>query len=389
MDRREFLYSNINKESKILEFGPYYSPIYPKKDGYRTETVDAFSKDVLIEIAKNNPVIQDYSAIEEVDYVCTHNYAEFIGKRRYYDLIAASHVIEHTTDIISFLTDCSTLLDDEGIIRLIIPDKRYSFDTFKEVTSTRAVIDQHKYRKNATVHSLGTIVEQKMRACVVESGNTYMPNSAFFYMKEKMILPELDSESIIGGLRTNIQTFSEDEYIDVHSWIVTPKTFEIMIYELNELGYIDLVVDRIYTRPRCVEFYVQLRKGQIESDNVSKRLSLYIDRKNEAMEEFEDAIECRKLIASLKHDTRVYIYGTGQGTKRIFEILMYLNVDYDAHVVSDGYKTEELFNEHPVLEFSEIKSRKNIVILIGVEREDIKKDILNTIREYDIDCFFA
>lgn len=55
--------------------------------------------------------------IEEVDFVWRdENYSELTGKSKYYDWIIASHVIEHTPDLIGFLNDCDAILKDEGVI---------------------------------------------------------------------------------------------------------------------------------------------------------------------------------------------------------------------------------------------------------------------------------
>ena len=113
--REEFFYSNVTKDTKILEFAPYFNPIFPKREGYKVDIIDAFNKEQLIEKAKRDPMITDYSKIDDVDYVCTHNYAEYIGKSKFYDLIVASHMIEHTTDIIDYLKNCSSLLKDGGL----------------------------------------------------------------------------------------------------------------------------------------------------------------------------------------------------------------------------------------------------------------------------------
>ena len=40
-------------------------------------------------------------------------------------------MIEHTPDLIAFLADCDAVLKDTGVLSLVIPDKRYSFDRFR------------------------------------------------------------------------------------------------------------------------------------------------------------------------------------------------------------------------------------------------------------------
>ena len=49
-----------------------------------------------------------------------------------FDLVLASHVLEHTTSLIDFLNECTPLLADNGVLALVVPDHRYCFDRFRE-----------------------------------------------------------------------------------------------------------------------------------------------------------------------------------------------------------------------------------------------------------------
>lgn len=51
--------------------------------------------------------------IENVDYICNGEpYVKLVGKSNYYDWVIASHVIEHTPDLISFINDCNEILNE-------------------------------------------------------------------------------------------------------------------------------------------------------------------------------------------------------------------------------------------------------------------------------------
>ena len=58
-----------------------------------------------------------------------------------YDWIVASHLVEHTPDLIGFLNDCDSLLKENGVLSLAIPDQRYCFDYFRPLTGIGHVID--------------------------------------------------------------------------------------------------------------------------------------------------------------------------------------------------------------------------------------------------------
>ena len=390
MNRKEFAYKNIQKSWNILEFAPYFNPLYPKKGGYKTEIVDVISSRELIAKAQRDPMIEDWSKIEDVDYIATSDYTKTIGKLKYYDLIAASHVIEHTTDIIAFLNDCSSLLKDDGIVRLFIPDKRYDFDCFRECVTTRTAIDTHYGREMKTVHSPGTVTEALFRGCWTNEKSTYIANSAYAYLADYMNLSNSNTQSKFQKIKEILNGFDENIYLDVHSWVVTPKSFEIMIYELNVLGFIDLYIDSIYTVPRAVEFFVDLRKGRIEGDDPDRRLSLYIDRKKEMIEEHEDALAICEIKKILYENNRphIYIYGTGGGVDRILQILGVLKAEYEAHIVSDGMRQERVYNGHPVIELSEFEDSDDCIVLMGIEKEEYRTEILPVLEKRKLKVFF-
>ena len=139
MTREEFSLLHINnRDCRILEIAPSFNPMYPRADGWNTEIIDYLDTDSLIEWYKGRS-----EKIEKVDYVCSRDYAKTVGKKKWYDIVAASHVIEHSIDLIGFLNDCDQMLSDDGIIKLVIPDKRYICDCFKDITSTRVAVDEY------------------------------------------------------------------------------------------------------------------------------------------------------------------------------------------------------------------------------------------------------
>lgn len=84
----------------------------------------------------------DTSRIEEVDYIWDgRSYSEVTGKTNSYDYIIASHVIEHVPDFVGFLRDCSKMLKMNGVLSLAVPDKRFTLDHFRMVTTTGKVIN--------------------------------------------------------------------------------------------------------------------------------------------------------------------------------------------------------------------------------------------------------
>jgi hypothetical protein len=62
------------------------------------------------------------------------------GHKARFDFIVASHVIEHTTDMLGWLRDCSALLKADGKLVLFVPDCMYCFDLLRPLSSTGQIL---------------------------------------------------------------------------------------------------------------------------------------------------------------------------------------------------------------------------------------------------------
>ncbi len=58
--------------------------------------------------------------------------------------IVASHVIEHLANPMRFIAQCYESLAPNGVLLLVVPDKRYTFDVTREATSLRHLIGEFR-----------------------------------------------------------------------------------------------------------------------------------------------------------------------------------------------------------------------------------------------------
>ncbi len=228
MDRTAFLRSLIDLNGIGLEIGPGYNPLLPKAAGFRVQTVDHTDADGLR--AKYRDAGVDPSRIEEVDHVLAdRSLADAIGERRHYDFIVASHVIEHTPDMLGFLRDCEALLNETGILLLAVPDKRYCFDVFQPLSSTGAVLQAHFDRR--TRPPLSAIFDDRAYNAV-RDGAIGWPMESTGALSFHLDLPAASAH------------FAADRqsarYIDVHVWKFVPSSFRLIIHDLNAIGELRL-----------------------------------------------------------------------------------------------------------------------------------------------------
>jgi SAM-dependent methyltransferase len=153
-DRVIALRAGIEPTMRGLEYGPSYSPLFPKSEGWNVIIVDHANQADLIEKYAQWGVATD--KIEPVDVVLTDEapielqLAHEIGNL---DYIIASHVFEHLPNPISFLRTTHQFLRPGGLLRLAVPDKRFCFDLLKPLSTAGEMIQAHF--ENRRKHTLG------------------------------------------------------------------------------------------------------------------------------------------------------------------------------------------------------------------------------------------
>jgi hypothetical protein len=251
MTRTEKILLYIKKDGQGLEIGPSYAPIAPKKRGFRVHIIDHLTREQLVQKYRNEKV--DLHSIEDVDYVWRGEpYRDLTGKQKFYDWIIAAHVIEHTPDLIGFLLDCDSILKDDGVLSLAVPDHRYCFDCFRSVTGLSQVIDAHHFKH--TTHTPGTAAEATLNYATKNGQTSWsrkLKHGAYQF------LGSLSEARIAMD-----QAAQPHAYHDYHAWCFTPHSFRLLLHDLYDLGHIPFKEISFFPTAGC-EFHVTLgRKGQ-------------------------------------------------------------------------------------------------------------------------------
>ncbi len=228
MDRMEILRSLFKASDFGLEIGPSYNPVAPKSLGYNVETIDYICVADLKHKYQDDSNI-DISKIEEVDYVTDGQRITSLINNKHYDYIIASHVIEHIPDFIGFLKDCQSILNEDGILILAIPDKRFCFDIFQSLTSTGDLIQA--YLEQRTRHPVGKIFDHFAYSAYSDG--------RLAWSKDELVSLKL-TNSISEAKQLLDAKKESSEYIDVHGWRFTPASFRLIVNDLYQAGYINL-----------------------------------------------------------------------------------------------------------------------------------------------------
>jgi len=246
--REDKVFYLLNKKGLGLEIGPSHNPIAPKKKGYNVHILDHASASELRKKYRGHGI--NLENIEEVDFVWHGEpFQELIGNTNCYDWIIASHVIEHVPNLIAYLQQREALLKPDGILSLVIPDKRYCFDYFSSVSSTGVVLDAFAERRVRP--SSGQIFDHFANASNRNGGIAWSDDGCG---DPDDLVHTFDDAQIHW-----VRSVSTTEYIDVHCWRFTPASFRLLISDLQGLGLVGLEIKAEFDTVGC-EFYVSLGK---------------------------------------------------------------------------------------------------------------------------------
>lgn len=204
--RKRLLLSGLDvAQLRGLEIGALSSPLVEKNEGF-VRYVDHASTS---ELATKYAGQIDARNIRNVDYVwSTGQRLSTVLQGETFDYIVASHVIEHVPNLIGWVNQLSECLSPGGSICLAVPDKRFTFDIARPLSTVGEMIQAHLLKSE--VPSIKQIWDNFTLARNVQNG------------PDKRTAPYLHSRSAAWELVTAVQ---DGQYVDCHCWIFTPRSF--------------------------------------------------------------------------------------------------------------------------------------------------------------------
>jgi SAM-dependent methyltransferase len=233
-----------------VELGPLNRPLIRRSDG-DVLYGDHLSTEALRHKYAGHGAVAGADPIVEVDLVLQdRTLAEALGTRGPVDYIVASHVAEHLADPIGWLNDCAAALREDGILFLVLPDKRFTFDGLRAPSTTGDLIGSHL--AGARTASPAQVFEHCARAAEVNPGATWRGN--------REVPPRLPGLGLATGLAEARTVQDTGAYRDVHCSVFTPFSFAQVIGEVIALGLIPFALtDVVPTRFDDIEFFATLR----------------------------------------------------------------------------------------------------------------------------------
>jgi SAM-dependent methyltransferase len=282
LDRTQKLLISVDRSMKILEIGPSFGPITPKRDGWNSYALDHADAEALREKYATCADV-DTSKIEDVDFVCPDGDLQKVIPREHqgtFDCCIASHVLEHIPNMLRFFQSIESILAENAVVSFALPDKRFCFDFFKPISTTADVLYAHhrklrRHTKKAAFEhfAYGVLGDGKC-------GWTQQPAPQLIFMGTLY-----DANRFFNDINES----DASPYVDFHCWYFTPSSFALIVLELAALGYLDWHIERAFPAAGC-EFFATLRRGKPELDPEAlqqTRLKLMKDIAAEVDEQYQ------------------------------------------------------------------------------------------------------
>ncbi len=265
--RIDKLLYRLKKHHKILELGPSYNPAVSRADGWNSFSMDHATAEELRVKYANDAAAEYGKRIQEVDFVWRGGPLEDAIPPEHlgtFDAFVASHVIEHTPDLVAFFQSVARIVRPMGLLTLAVPDKRFCFDYFQNPTRTSDALQA--YYEKRTRHSRRTFFN-----CVAYQAKM---NGALSIAQTAVTEIELCNQLTPRTLYELYLAHDDSvdaPYVDAHSWYFTPASFRLICLELRAMGLIEF--QEVYSFPASGnEFIITLQKDPaVKSENVQEK----------------------------------------------------------------------------------------------------------------------
>jgi Methyltransferase domain len=235
-----------------LEIGPLHNATVTRDMG-DVKYVDVFSREQLLKNYADDELVPT-ERIPEIDFVLATDdglltLEEAASPGAPYDWVTASHVIEHTPDVIGWLGEIAELVADGGKLVLAVPDRRYCFDVHRPSTTVGQMLQAHmQVDRVPSVRAVYDYFRAYARVPAAQIWEGRPPS----YEARRYDLGEV--MEALGRAQAG-------EYVDSHVWTFTPDSFIQQLIELRDLGLSPWAIERLRpTRRGQLEFFVVLTR---------------------------------------------------------------------------------------------------------------------------------
>ena len=322
---REILKSYLSTEMPVLEIGPLDKPFIAKSE-FNVYYADINDEDHIKAVFADVDDI-DCDAVQDIDFVVKESYKKAVCNERF-QAVFSSHVIEHVPDIVRHFIEISEILMEEGLFILAIPDKRYTFDRFREVTPFR---DAHDVYVGGTRNTARLAFDFRMNCHPSNDPIEHKLNNLSFQTVA------LDENSVLAAIKL-YDSVKNSETLDseIHFWVFTYPSFLAFLRDIIRCRLFPYSLE--YSDPPkgfSVEFHIVLKKDLEVLNNEEKRKA-EIEKLTELIESYETSLVTMDHKVFINKYQLIYIYGAGGYAGKCFSYLQAHGITVSGFIVSDG-----------------------------------------------------
>jgi hypothetical protein len=259
-----------------LEIGPLHSPRVRKDQGDVDYLDHATTEELRVKYSANEQTRPHLDELVEVDFVADgrRRLAEVTATDAPFDYVIASHLLEHLPDPVGWLQQVAEILVDGGVLSLVIPDKRFSFDTNRTPTEISEWVDA--YLRGLTTPSFRQLYDFLAKVTTIDgSVDTagLWSGTADYAGVVRDDVPDPDA----AAFEVCVEHRNAGGFIDVHCGVYTPASFLRLYDALVRLGLCSFTIASFTpTAVDTLEFFVTLAKlpdGLDEADRRARQLA--------------------------------------------------------------------------------------------------------------------
>ena len=276
-----------------LEIGPLASPKVGKEQGSITYLDHASTEELKQKYATNGQLADQIDSLVDVDIVQhgDQTLADAVGPGTTFDYVIAAHVFEHIPFMVDWLSQVESVLTTGGILSLVLPDKRFTFDINRRVTEFGEVLDAHLRNIKAPTFAQmfdffahTVTIDGMVDAPAIWAGTADYSGVVRYDVRD----------SDVAAFSVCLEQSRKPSFVDIHCQVFTPTSFLDIFEKLVKLDLVNFEIGAFFdTRVNTFEFHVSLRKLDRDETRSQRR-----DRQYASIRAARRAIAASKLVGS-------------------------------------------------------------------------------------------
>ncbi len=254
---RKGILNDVDKSKRFLEIGPLCNPLIKNIEKYYTCDIKDTDE---VKLRYKDDSTRNIEEVISIDFIMKNSYSETFKDIPKFDYVINSHVFEHIPNPIFFLQDISKILSKKGELIMIIPDKRYCYDYYREYSSFAQMYcvfeGLNKYDINGKGNKIlySQVLDSFSQQCASND------SKKFWKSKEYQKIGTSQPENAL----KNYENFKTNEVLfDRHFWCFSDFSFLKILYNLTRYTLLPFKVKEFFpTRENTFAFGIILEKDE-------------------------------------------------------------------------------------------------------------------------------